>query len=280
MKAPWRWFHHTPKVQTRLSILVPFGGKNPYRIKVWSWLNRFWQSHLTIDYEIIVGTDSRSARRHRPSPFSKSRAVNNAFARSSGDIIVVLDADAFLDPAVIEHCARRIRAQMRAGVHSWAIPYRYLLRLTQLATDELLDSDPCHPWHIPDPPPPEDVEGHDGSGWGHIYGALIQIMPREAFELVGGFDTRFEGWGGDDAHMVQKLDTMWGKHFMTPNNVYHLWHPKHVVAQGIDVEGRRAEIRAWDNQKQVRNNDWLSYQYNFANGNPERMRRIMRGDHP
>ena len=80
--------------------------------------------------------------------------------------------------------------------------------------------------------------------------------------------------------MLKKLDTLYGSHVKTPNTVFHLHHPKIIVAEGIDEDGRRAEIRAWDNQQNPRNNDWLAYQYNFANGNPERMRRIMKGEHP
>ena len=260
-----------------ISLLVPFGGKDPWRLLVWSWLSRYWRHHLT-GYEIIVGRDRKSTKRwHRrhPRPFSKAVAVNNAFKRSHGDIIAIVDADAYLDYAVVMHWAERLRAQRDAGVRSWAIPYRYLLRLTEAATQALLATNPSEPFQFPVPPPAKDVEGSEGSAWGHVYGALIQVMPREAFVTVGGMDERFVGWGGEDRAFLLALETLWGPYQNSPNHVYHLWHPKIIAAEGIDAHGKRSEIRAWPGQVRIRSNDWLSGPYDMAAGNPEKMRALV-----
>lgn len=244
---------------------------------VWKWLRRYYEYHLR-DFEIIMGTDKASVhrwyRRH-PKAFSKSAAVNNAFKHSHGDIIVILDADCYINPAIITHWAARLRAQRRAGIRSWAVPYRYLLRLTEEMTKELLATSPDCPFYFVKTAPSFEVEGSDGSGWGHVYGALIQIMPREAFVLVGGWDERFRGWGGEDRAFLQKLDALWGHYQNTPNVVYHLWHPKFIAAAGIDKDGRRAEIRSWEGQTTIRSNDWLSWQYEFAKNDPAKMRQVM-----
>lgn len=179
-----------------ISLLVPFGGKDPRRAEVWEWLEQYWRENLP-DCEIVVGHDRRS--RKRGVPFSKAVAVNDAFKRSRGDIIVVLDADTYMSTEVITHCARRIRTAQQYGVRMWLIPYRFLFRLTREASDRVLASDPCDPLQFSTPPPREDVESVNGSGSGHFYGALAQIMPREAFEIVGGMDPRFRGWGSEDA---------------------------------------------------------------------------------
>src|ERR1035437_8821162 len=98
---------------------------------------------------------------------------------------------------------------------------------------------------------------------------MIQIMPREAFITVGGMDERFRGWGGEDQAFLLALNILWGPYRNSPNNVYHLWHPKIIAAEGIDAKGKRSEIRAWDGQRVIRANDWLSWQYNMAKDGPE-----------
>jgi hypothetical protein len=44
----------------------------------------------------------------------------------------------------------------------------------------------------------------------HRYGVLIQILPREAIEIIGGWDERFRGWGGEDHATVRATDTLYG----------------------------------------------------------------------
>ena len=280
MTYPWR---RPPKVEKKISVLIPFGGHSPYRRRVLDWLLIYWESHLC-DFEIIIGHDTRSDRtwrRRHPLPFSKSAAVNDAFSRSTGDIIAIIDADCYLDADIVMHWAERLRAQRRAGVKSWAVPYRFLLRINEHCTDVLLGTNPRGPFHYPHPPHDECVEGTDGSGWGHVYGALAQIMPREAYLAVGGMPEKFRGWGGEDRAFLQALNTLWGHYRNSPNTVYHLWHPKIVAAEGIDEDGKRAEIRAWDGQgADIRANDWLSTLYQWADGNPDRMRKIIDGKTP
>ncbi len=271
------WFRRRRREQ--ISILVPFQGVDPLRVRVWKWLHRYWRNQLP-DAEIIIGRDRRSEKRwHRrqPRPFSKTRAVNNAFRRSHGDVIVILDADAYLPGAVLEHCARRLRKQRQAGVRSWFVPYRWIFRLTRDATERVLDSDPRHPLTFPTPPPLIDVEGTDGSGWGHRFGAMAMVMPREAFELIGGMDERFIGWGSEDVSFLRALDTLWGKHKNTPNQILHLWHPKLVATHWVDPAGAEWEVRVWSRQHTPRNNDRLGQRYDNATGNPGKMRRLVDG---
>ena len=274
-----------PKVRKQISLLVPLGGCEIWRILDWAWLRAYWEWHLP-DAEIVIGRDRRSDRhwwRPKPPAFSKACAINDAFRRSHGDIIVILDADTYLHANVVKHCAERIRAMRRAGVRSWFVPYTSLYRLTKGATERLLESSPRHPMHIPNPPPPSDIEGTSGSGLGHKFGALCQIMPREAFLTVGGLDPRMRGWGAEDAAFLRALNTLWCHYTKTPNDILHLWHPKIVMGtdRWPDGQGNAWEIRAWAGQSAPRANDWLGSQYAKATGNPTKMRHLVdEGLHP
>lgn len=279
--------HHPPKPpapEKLISLLVPYLSQGDLsRDKVWNWLYEFWKENLP-DCEIILGEDKEGRKkwyRRKIIPFSKTSAVNNAFRRSHGDIIVILDADAYFHPAIVVHCAERLRAAREVGIRTWFVPYQHLYRLTQEATKLVLESLPRNPLWFSSPPPPSDVEGQEGSGdggpslHGRHYGAMCQIMPREAFEAAGHMDSGFRGWGGEDVAFLRALDTLWGKHKNTPNDILHLWHHRKIAGEWADPNKKVWEVRVWAGQKKSRVNDHLTVRYNKATGNVEKMQALV-----
>jgi hypothetical protein len=105
---------------------------------------------------------------------------------------------------------------------------------------------------------------------------MIMIMPRQAFEAVGGMDPRFRGWGGDDGSFVHALDALWSwpnGHKNTPNDVLHLWHTKYDAP---DVTERAPwRTRMWADQDVPGANDWLAMCYVAASKSPKSMRKIV-----
>ena len=255
-----------------ISILVPLGGDDPARRRNWAWLEKELRCHLP-EAQIVIGRDrgSEPRRGRRQRPFSKAAAVNDAFKRSNGDIIVVLDADAYLAPGVIQHCADALRHARRCGERFWFVPYSHLYRLRRPTTEHLIESDPRHPMWIPSPPPAWDIDNKDGSGPINIYGAMCQIMPREAFELVRGFDSRFVGWGGEDISEFFALCTLWGPVRYTDNDILHLWHPS-VVSNQTDASW---QVKMWNGQTQPGVNNELAGRYARAKGDPVAMRALV-----
>jgi predicted glycosyltransferase involved in capsule biosynthesis len=237
-------------------------------------LEEYWKVHLH-DVEIVMGTDPKSKQRwyrKNPRTFSKTTAVNRAFKKSKGDVVVILDADTYLDSNVILDVADRIRYAREAGVKLWFVPYLHLYRLTEAVTEALIETVPPEvAYLVPSPPPSSWVERPEGSSYGHKYAAMIMMMPREAFSAVHGMDERMRGWGSEDVCFMNKLDTLWGKHKNTPNQITHLWHPKAIARQWTNENGAYHEVRAWDGQTEVRPNDALAAEYRRAIGNPEAM---------
>jgi hypothetical protein len=194
----------------QISIIVPFADNGEGRAPAWHWLRHFWRSHFP-DAELIVGTDHGL-------PFSKSVAVNGAAKRARGRIFVIADADAYINPVVIQQCADRIDAALRSGKRLWFMPYDKLYRLSQGYTSKLLKTDPAAPYEIPSPPPPAwldpnpDPSGGRGCDYGHQYGAMCMVMPRQAFAAVRGFDKRFRGWGCCDEQTEILTQSGWRSH--------------------------------------------------------------------
>ena len=261
--------------RNRISIIVPFQSNEPTRRRNWRWLKRYWKSHIK-GVQIVMGRDPQSRRRpwrRTPLAFSKTTAVNRAFKKTRGDIIVILDADAFLSAGIIKHCATRLRYARERNIHMWFVPYLHLYRLNTEGTTDIVAGDPRKGFPLSfslfGPPPSDILEATD---YGHKYGAMIQVMPREAFEAAGGMDPRFRGWGGEDVAFLHALDTLWGLHKNTPNDILHLWHPRFQLGTGPAFK-----VRAWDGQEKPMANWRLNHAYFQAVGKPEEMRRLSSG---
>lgn len=256
-----------PDTHPQISLLVPFrpGDDDPeQRQRLWDWLTKFWACQLPTA-ELIIG--------HEPYwPFSKAAALNNAASRARGRVFVQIDADALLNPAVIQACADDIEAAVADGRRKWIIPHRRLYRLNPTETDRVLASDPCQPYDMPSPPPDEWIEPGSGgpkdyaSAAGYKFGALAQIYPREAFFRVGGWDTRARGWGSEDAAAMRCFDTLYAIHEVSDNDILHLHHYR----PGEDWRTRR-----WVGQFGV-SNSRLAQRYAQATAEPGAMRQLAR----
>jgi hypothetical protein len=250
-----------PQTGKGITLLVPFRSDGERRTETWAWLEEYWRFWLP-DAEILMGSDDHT-------PFCKTAAVNDAFRKSRGDIIVILDADCYIDSGVLLGCARQIRAARRRHRRMWFIPYRHFYRLTDEASRMVLNSYPQDPYRFSSPPPPGDTEETSGQSVGHWFGALIQVMPREAFEAAGGMDERFRGWGGEDISFMNAVDTVYCKHHTTRNQTLHMWHP-HIGTSHL--------AREWEGQSAPQANDKLTTRYQGAYGRPERMLALTRED--
>jgi hypothetical protein len=254
-----------------ISIVIPFrvpkSGKDQ-RVKNFVWLLRYWKHQLP-GAEIIVGRDMQ-----HDLPFSKSAAVNDAAARAKGDILVIVDADGYISIDAVLHCAKEIREAQGRGQRLWFVPYRKFYRLNETASRHLLSSDPANPLKFSVPPCADDLQpdAHDPAR-GHWYGAMIQIVPREAFEIVGGWDERFRGWGGEDYSAMRACDTLYAPHKTLSGQVLHMWHPQ------IGPKGAEAYVswknRMWEEQKAPHANANLTNRYNEAYLKPVAMRKLV-----
>lgn len=256
-----------------ISILVPFYcvDKTNQRVKNWHWLHKYWKCHFP-GAQIIVGEDL-TLRDCPELPFSKSMAVNNAAFKATGDVFVIVDADGYISADAVLHCVKEIRRARKKGHRLWFVPYRHFYRLTEWASQLVLNSNPCNPYQFSTPPPLDCILDTSGSQLGHWYGAGIQIMPREAFEEVGGWDPRFRGWGGEDHAAMRAMDTLYWRHKTMPTQYLHIWHPM-LSPKGQDkwVDWK---FRMWNNQTSVGMNDNLSGRYYGAYGDTKRMRKLV-----
>ncbi|WP_239074967.1 galactosyltransferase-related protein [Streptomyces sp. SID10853] len=149
---------------------------------------------------------------HRDSgPFNKSAAVNHGVAEAAGDaILCLLDADMILPPTFLE----RMQSQVTAG--SPLLPYEDALCLDFNSSARLASA----------------VEEGNGTLRGTYSGYLLRRPPggcvmisSEDFQAIGGFDTRFSGWGGEDRDFINRLEAI-APVRREPGILLHLLHER------------------------------------------------------
>lgn len=264
----WFWPCNWRKRHPEISLIVPFRDDGEHRAEVWRWLKKYWEWNLP-NAEIIIGTDHRT-------PFSKSAAINKAARKARGKIFIICDADAYMDAGALKACADEVLAAVKARDRLWMMPYNCLYRLNRLATLAVLGTDPVEPYFLPHPVPEDWLEDTGPQNdpntrtYGHRYGAMIMVMPREAFFLVNGFDARMRGWGSEDVSMLRALDTLYCQHHVAANDLCHMWH----VRPGNDYATRKWVGQGWSPA-----NSRLAQRYYAATGEVAYMRSLC-DEHP
>lgn len=262
--------HYRERKGYGITVIIPFrkSEKFPRQKQNFKWIKKYIKCHLPWA-QVVVGKDRRFDL-----PFSKSAAINEGANRASGDVFVILDADGYISIDSILYCAKRIRHARERGKRLWYVPYRQFYRLTDRASQRVIKSQPCYPYRFPTPPHPGDIQNSSGSGHGHWFGALVQILPREAFDACGGWDERFRGWGGEDHSAMRATDTLYWPHKTLPGQVLHLWHPMLGHTAGMDNWVEWSD-RLWDNQGTPGLNNHLATRYSRANGDVDRMQSLV-----
>lgn len=183
-----------------VSVLVPYRhGECAWRSLAWGYVQAHYASeHPT--WEVVAGTCE--------GPWSKGAAVADALSRASGDVLVLADADSFTDPDTL----RSAVAGVAAGANAWAVPHATVYRLNRRGTEKLY-AGLLQPGHWARRP----YLGPAGGG--------LVVLPRSAYEAVGGIDRRFCGWGGEDIALGWALETLVGPYRRHGARLYHLWHP-------------------------------------------------------
>ncbi len=249
-----------------LSILVPFRTDHGYRASVWEWLHTYYKHELP-RAEIIVMDDGLTDG----GPFCKTLAFNNAAKKAKGDIFILMDADCFVAGSVLLKAAENIRLFESEGKPLWYVPYRHFYRLNELASADLMQSDPANPMRFTGVPDDTMLDEKTGISHGHYFGALLTVMSRNAWETVGGMDTRFRGWGSEDVCFLKTVDTLYGSHKTMNTSVFHVWHPK------IKSSAKNG-FRMWQGQTEAGQNSKLAERYNRAVGDQARMRALVEED--
>lgn len=218
-----------------VSVLIPFRSDNAERDRIWAWMRERWLQTMP-GVELVVCDDGGNPGE----PFNEGRAWNRCAEQATGDLFVVGESEVAFAPGSLSDAIARVEYNQ-----GWCIPERYDA-CTHAATAYVLSRDPRHPlW-----------PGQFAPARSFIRESVSPplIVPREAWDLVGGMDERYEGWGWIDKAFAAAMNTLYRPFERFPGSVFHLDHPR-----GSDRDC----------------NPELTRRYLAAKGDPDAMRAII-----
>ena len=168
--------------------------------------------------EVIIGVDDSYKEQ-----FCKARAINNAVKQSTGSILIIVDCDMFISKEQIDAAIAQLDTYALVTTHD-----KYY-RLPPTTSVKLMDN--------PELNLTQEPLGllEDMHRYKYVNGG-IQILKRESFLKVNGYDERFVGWGGEDTAFNCAVITMCGPFLKMEGTAYHLHHNR--AAGVIDYKNR------------------------------------------
>ncbi|MFJ9625270.1 glycosyltransferase family 2 protein [Streptomyces sp. NPDC101181] len=170
---------------------------------------------------LLEGAVDRYVFARKDGLFNKAWAVNVGVVEATGDApyVCVLDADILVD----RHFLARNTARLREGAFGAHLPFRWSLSLDGPST--------LHAIGVRNGQGAADVPEAE------LRGLLLREPPggcvwlrTDVFHTVGGFDERFEGWGGEDDDVVARLSAA-APLTRYDDPLLHLDHPRPAMTR-------------------------------------------------
>lgn len=189
----------------RTVILVPRRNDNGHRDDLWAFCKQRWVENFN-DLPIYEG-------HHEHGPFNRSLAINRASDLADGDgrwdVALIIDSDTISDPQRVHQALEA--ANVTGGL---VVAHDQRHMMSKNATTRIV--------------------GGDLGSWKR--GGMIQktyrdsvscavAVARRTWDVLGGFDERFVGWGFEDTAFHIACETITGLPIqIIPGDCFHLWH--------------------------------------------------------
>ncbi len=223
-----------------VSVVVPWRGDGAQRDRLWKWCRDRWESLRDLGVvDEIIECDSGQE------PFTRGTSLNRGVERAAGDVLVLADADTFVD-----EIAEAL--ELLASGAPWVVAYGWqeYYRVSPADTDAYLA------YQLPTTLRPfrflEQCVSRSG----------CNVLTREGFDRVNGFPETLRGWGYEDDCFVAAMDTLVGPHARTRGFAVQLYH-EHIEAERF-------------HQPHIAENRRVSDLYAAARQQPDVMRALVR----
>lgn len=208
----------------KFSALIAHKPSDFYRIKNLAIAKKRWQEKMPdVELVIVINNDD---------PFNKAKALNQAAKQATGDYFILADADIMFGTTLIDRLA------VLAPEHHWIIPWKTCYELSEEYSARFYADET---FVLPKKITIKDLDQQTAiinhrsivNRYVNTYeadGAYINVISREAFELVNGLDERFRGWGCEDLALAAALNTLVGQAYRMDERIFHLYHDRRAGA--------------------------------------------------
>jgi len=227
-------------------IFVPRRRDGGWRDQLWEFCVKRWIENFP-EWPIIEG-------HHDEGPFNRSAAINEAariadeFVTMNGpwDVAFIIDSDTISDPDFVRQA---VEIAHETGILTVAHDRRHML--TEFGTKRIM-------------------EGYAGSWKRYVkrtYRDSVSCavaVSRKTWDLVGGFDERFVGWGYEDTGFHIACETVTDHSIQTLHSeCWHLWHAP--------------QPEAYDGSPTLARNKALKLKYEAVRWQPDRLLALIHG---
>lgn len=206
----------------KIAVLVPLRTspstlEGQHRARLWDICAEWWEEYFPdADITIMADVDDEYADSPFPPPFNRAAAINRAAAAAEGaDIFIIADADIIPDIRPLEEAIASIQLAP-VSYPALVVPYNCVRHLNVPFTNHCLNTGFFHRTYTEF----AANTAHTSTSFGGV-----NVISRAAFERVGGFDSRFVGWGAEDDAFKWSLEILVGKTEVIPGCITHFWHP-------------------------------------------------------
>jgi hypothetical protein len=223
-------------VDLRVRLILPRRGDEGHRDRVWDFCRRHWQDQRPA-WEIVEGE-------HLDGPFNRSAAINEA-AQGDWDVAVILDADTILDVEAVDRAIMLAERDWRL-----VLPFSDRCLLNRRGTQQILNGY-CGSWE-------RFVSARQRPSDAYVYVSGCQVISRQLWDQIGGFDERFESYGGEDDAFHAATVALTGhdaRQDRLPGSAWHLWHAHSPDASNqsarklVRALSERYTDCAWDRER-------------------------------
>lgn len=198
----------------RQQIIIPWRDIDClYRRRHFDFLTEYYSQ----EFDIILGDNVGD--------FNRSAARNAGVEKSDSEVVVVIDADNF-----IEH--QRIYEAVETAKFRNALvkPFKLFGYITEESTEKFYDFfgilDVQHEFINP------PQRGFTGGAY---------VMKKHLWQGIGGMDEGFIGWGAEDDAFHILVQNKIGKIIYGSGTDIHLYHPAHRVTSGYNYQKLQKE---------------------------------------
>jgi len=195
-----------------VDIIIPHKNSNDIRVKNLKFVIKYYKTHLKESNIIIVEQDSETdlsefedinhIKIKTDDIFSRSLCINLGVKEAISDFLIISDNDIIIDSEFLHNI------DVYKNYTELIIPYNFeQIKLDENETNNFINNNVLN-WHSSR----------------KLTSGAINIISKESFYKIGGFDLNLDGYGYEDVLFYKTAKKIIGvKHL--EYKLYHLWHP-------------------------------------------------------